>query len=187
MTEKEPSGGGTPTRGLENPIVVSIGSNLAGPFGPPLASCRRAVAEIAALPFLKLCKSSPWYDTEPVPKSMQPNFINGVATFIARCRLDPVVLLHELQRIEAAAGRLRAERNGPRTLDLDIVAIGVIVRDAPDPILPHPRMHLRRFVLAPFHDVLPSWHHPVLHTGLGALLASVPSDGARLLAAGEAG
>ena len=110
MTEKEPSGGGTPTRGLENPIVVSIGSNLAGPFGPPLASCRRAVAEIAALPFLKLCKSSPWYDTEPVPKSMQPNFINGVATFIARCRLDPVVLLHELQRIEAAAGRLRADR-----------------------------------------------------------------------------
>ena len=167
--------------------MISIGSNLAGPFGPPLASCRRAVAEVAASPLLEWCRTSPWYDTEPVPKSMQPNFVNGVATFIARARLDPVVLLHELQRIEIAGGRVRAERNGPRTLDLDIVAIGPLVREAPDPILPHPRMHLRRFVLAPFHDVMPEWRHPVLRADLATLLASLPADGTRLLAASEAG
>ena len=165
------------------PIVISIGSNRAGPFGPPLSSCRRAVAEIAALPFLGGCKISNWYDTEPVPKSMQPNFINGIAVFASDPGLDPAALLHALQQIETSGGRVRAEPNGPRTLDLDIIAMGSVVREAPDPILPHPRMHLRRFVLEPLRDILPGWRHPVLGADLDALLARLPPDGARCLAA----
>jgi 2-amino-4-hydroxy-6-hydroxymethyldihydropteridine diphosphokinase len=167
------------------PIVIAIGSNRAGLFGSPLSSCRRAVAEIAALPFLRGCNSSNWYDTEPVPKSMQPNFINGVAVFESDPGLDPAVLLQALQAIETSAGRVRAEPNGPRTLDLDIIAMGRVIRDAPDPVLPHPRMHLRRFVLEPLRDVLPGWRHPVLGTDIGRLLARLPPDGARRLAVDE--
>ncbi len=144
---------------------------------------------------MQLTGLSDWYDTEPVPKSMQPNFVNGVAIFsTAGDGLDPAVLLDTLQRIEAEAGRLRSEpglastRVAPhaRTLDLDIVAMGRLVRTAPDPLLPHPRAHLRRFVLEPLRDVLPGWVHPVLHRDVGALLADLPPAGTLRLAAGGA-
>ena len=176
--------------------MIAIGSNLAGPFGSPLASCRRAVACLAALPSLRLVGQSGWYDTEPVPKSMQPNFINGVATFAARgAPVDPAVLLGLLQGPEREAGRRRqagAHATGPaaRTLDLDIVAMGSLVRDGPDPVLPHPRAHERRFVLEPLREVLPGWRHPVLGREVDALLAGLPPggalrlDAARLAAAG---
>ena len=78
-----------------------------------------------------------------------------------------------LQTIEADAGRVRGAPNAPRTLDLDIIAMGNLVRAAPDPILPHPRAHLRAFVLAPLADVAPGWVHPLLHRGPKALLANL--------------
>ena len=83
--------------------------------------------------------------------------------------------------IEAASGRRRSEANAARTLDLDIIAIGEMVRAAPDPILPHPRAHLRRFVLAPLADVAPGWVHPLLHETAAALLARLPADGVSVL------
>ncbi len=116
---------------------------------------------------------------------MQPNFINGIAIFAATNRtFEPASLLRILQRIEHLAGRDRGERDAARTLDLDIVTIGGLVRDAPDPILPHPRAHLRRFVLEPLRDVMPGWRHPVLGTDLDAMIASLPEGGTRRLADG---
>ncbi|WP_376092139.1 2-amino-4-hydroxy-6-hydroxymethyldihydropteridine diphosphokinase [Roseomonas sp. CCTCC AB2023176] len=98
--------------------------------------------------------------------------MNGVARL--RGPADPARLLAALQALEAGEGRDRPYPNAPRTLDLDIIAIGRTVRSACDPILPHPRSHLRRFVLEPLAEVWPAWRHPVLDTPAQALLDALP-------------
>jgi len=86
-----------------------------------------------------------------------------------------------LHAIEAAFGRTRDAPDGPRTLDLDIIAIDDLVRDAPDPVLPHPRAHLRAFVLRPLAEVAPGWLHPRLHRGVADLIATLPPQEIALL------
>ncbi len=164
-------------------MAIAVGANLDGPFGSPLQACRRAVADLADCSGLRLADVSAWYDTEPVPKSMQPNFVNGVALFVASGpEPDPAFLLGLLQAVEDRAGRRRSAANAARTLDLDLLLIGALARDAPDPVLPHPRLHLRRFVLEPLCDVLPGWRHPRLGLTAASLLARTASDPARRLA-----
>jgi 2-amino-4-hydroxy-6-hydroxymethyldihydropteridine diphosphokinase len=154
-------------------ILIAVGANLPGPDGAsPLASCRRAVRELASLSGLELGAVSRWYETAPVPPSGQPNYVNGVARFAGQ--MEPETLLALLHTIEAGAGRIRGERNAARTLDLDIIDIDGQVRDAPDPVLPHPRAHLRAFVLVPLADVAPNWVHPRLHLSVQDLLRTLP-------------
>jgi len=100
---------------------------------------------------------------------------------------DPAVLLAALQSIENDFGRVRSEPNAARTLDLDIVAIGDLVRTAPDPILPHPRAHLRAFVLAPLADVAPAWLHPITGQTAAAMLRAIGPAGIRIAEWSEAG
>src|SRR6185312_6514542 len=141
-------------------ILIAIGANLTGPDGAsPLQTCRAAVRALAELPGSRLEAVSRWYETEPVPPSGQPNYVNGVARLarLTGAVLSPESLLHALQGIETRFGRTRAERDAARTLDLDLIDMDGLVRDAPDPILPHPRAHLRAFVLLPLLDVAPDW------------------------------
>ena len=130
------------------------------------------------MPGLRLKGLSRWYETEPVPPSGQPPYINGVALLIGS--IDPAAFLTALQRIENAFGRVRGEPNAARTLDLDIVAMGDLVRAVPDPIVPHPRAHARAFVLAPLADVAPSWVHPLLGRTAAEILAELPPQGIRV-------
>jgi 2-amino-4-hydroxy-6-hydroxymethyldihydropteridine diphosphokinase len=166
-------------------ILVAIGANLPGPGGAaPQETCRRAVADLAELPGLRLAAVSRWYLTAPVPASDQPDFVNAVARLsVAGSRLppDPAELLAALHAIEARAGRRRGERNAARTLDLDVVAMGDLVRDGPDPVLPHPRAHERAFVLLPLADVAPGWVHPRLGRSVAELIASLPPQEIRAL------
>ena len=114
-----------------------------------------------------------------MPPSGQPDYVNGVVRLAGAA--DPADLLARLQAIEAGAGRVRGEANAARTLDLDIIDLNGLVRDGPDPVLPHPRAHLRGFVLRPLHDVAPDWLHPRLGAGVEALLRALPAqDVARL-------
>lgn len=160
-------------------IFVAVGANLPGPdAAPPIATCRAAVAALDALPGLRLRGLSRWYRTAPMPPSGQPDYINGVAHLIGEA--EPTALLAALQALEARAGRSRGAANAARTLDLDIIAVGALVRRAPDPILPHPRAHERRFVLMPLADVAPGWVHPVLGRTVEALIAVLPAQGVRL-------
>ncbi len=125
-------------------ILVAIGANLPGPDGaPPLDTCRRAAAALGRLPGYDLQALSKWYETAPIPPSGQPPYVNGVARLTGP--VEPANLLALLQSIERREGRVRGIVNAPRTLDLDIVAIGELIRTAPDPVLPHPRAHLRAF------------------------------------------
>lgn len=159
-------------------ILVSIGANLPASDGAsPLATCRRAALALDALPRLRLRGLSRWYATAPVLGPGQtarsiPNYVNGMA-HLAGGPVDPAELLAGLLAIEAAAGRVRSVRNAPRVLDLDIIAIGDVVRREPDPILPHPRAHERAFVLAPLAEVAPGWLHPVSGRGVRELLGAV--------------
>lgn len=159
-------------------ILVSIGANLPAPDGAsPLATCRRAALMLDALPRLRLRGLSRWYATAPVlgpgePARSTPPYVNGMA-HLDGGSVDPSELLAQLMAIEAAAGRVRSVRNAPRVLDLDIIAIGNLVRRGPDPILPHPRAHERAFVLAPLAEVAPGWVHPVLGRSVGELLGAV--------------
>jgi 2-amino-4-hydroxy-6-hydroxymethyldihydropteridine diphosphokinase len=159
-------------------ILIALGANLPGPGGAtPRQTLTCAAGELAAIPGLRLEALSRWWRTDPVPPLPgAPVFVNGVARLSGTA--DPAALLARLHAIEARHGRVRGEPNAPRTLDLDIIAIGGLLRDAPDPVLPHPRAHLRRFVLAPLADVAPGWVHPRLGQGIAALLAALPPDGA---------
>jgi 2-amino-4-hydroxy-6-hydroxymethyldihydropteridine diphosphokinase len=134
------------------------------------------------LPGARLVGLSRWFESAPVPPSSQPPYVNAVASLRADTkRLDPAVLLACLMDIETRCGRQRGTPNAARTLDLDIIGIGDLIRAAPDPILPHPRAHLRAFVLAPLLDVAPNWVHPVLGRSAAALLAALPPQQIRPL------
>lgn len=163
-------------------ILVAIGANLPGPGGcSPLDTCRRAVEALGALPGLRLVAVSRWFRSDPVPPSGQPPYINGVARLAGA--VEPAALLAALQRIEQDWGRVRGAENAARTLDLDIIGMATLIRAAPDPIVPHPRMHLRAFVLAPLLDVAPDWRHPILAISARALLEALPPQGVLPLAA----
>jgi 2-amino-4-hydroxy-6-hydroxymethyldihydropteridine diphosphokinase len=156
-------------------IFVAVGANLPGPDGRgALATCNDAAGRLAGLSDLRLTGRSRWYRTLSIPAG-SPDYVNGVVRLEGQ--LAPAELLARLQAIEAEFGRVRSVPNAPRTLDLDIVAMDGLLRDTPDPILPHPRMHLRAFVLAPLCDIAPEWVHPLLGQTAAALLASLPDQG----------
>ncbi|MBV9539405.1 MAG: 2-amino-4-hydroxy-6-hydroxymethyldihydropteridine diphosphokinase [Acidisphaera sp.] len=159
-------------------IFVAIGANLPDGRGrPPAVTCREAGTALAALPGLRLHAISPWYVTAPVPPGPQPDYLNGVAALVGT--IDPGDLLRRLLAIEARAGRVRNGPNGPRVLDLDIIAMDGTVRQSPDPVLPHPRMHERAFVLRPLCDLAPGWRHPLLGRTAAELLTSLSPQAIR--------
>jgi 2-amino-4-hydroxy-6-hydroxymethyldihydropteridine diphosphokinase len=129
--------------------VLAVGSNL----GDRLSTLKGCVQAIGGLPDTDVLAISPVYETAPVGGPAQPDYLNAV--LIARTGLDPFGLLAATQRIEADFGRVRAERFGPRTLDIDIIAYADEVSGDPVLTLPHPRAHERAFVLAPWHDIDP--------------------------------
>ncbi|MEZ5455304.1 MAG: 2-amino-4-hydroxy-6-hydroxymethyldihydropteridine diphosphokinase [Lysobacteraceae bacterium] len=126
---------------------VGIGSNL----DDPLRQVERAIAEMPALECSELVSVSAVYQSEPVGKRDQPDFYNAVVKL--RTSMGPEVLLDRLLDIEQRAGRKRLERWGPRVLDLDLLLHGDLLRTSVAPIIPHPRMHERAFVLVPLLEV----------------------------------
>ena len=168
-------------------ILISLGANIAAPDGtPPLLNCQRAAAALDALPGLHLRGLSRWYTTAPVLPAgapAQPRFTNAVAHLCAEpgAGIDPAVLLQQLLALEARFGRVRQAPHMPRPLDLDIVAIDDLVRAAPDPVLPHPRAHLRAFVMVPLAEVAPGWVHPGLGQSVAAMIAALPAQQLQVL------
>src|SRR5262249_19382772 len=103
----------------------------------------------------------------------QPHYINAIVA----CNVGvhaPDQLVKVLQEIEQRFGRVREQRWGARTLDLDLIDLDGLVGDFDGVVLPHPRAHERAFVLAPLAEVAPDWRHPVLHKSAAELLAALP-------------
>lgn len=162
-------------------ILVAVGANLISPDGQyPYQLCDNAVEALRGLAGLRVGMVSRWYRSAPVPPSAQPDYVNGVVRMEATGshEPDPATFLALLQAIEDAAGRRRSVPNAARTLDLDIIAMGPrggLRRDGPDPVLPHPRAHLRAFVLLPLGDVAPDWVHPGRLETAGEMIRLLPS------------
>ncbi|WP_405614148.1 2-amino-4-hydroxy-6-hydroxymethyldihydropteridine diphosphokinase [Streptomyces sp. NBC_01511] len=138
---------------LSNPkrAVISLGSNL----GNRLETLQGAIDALEDTPGLRVKAVSPVYETAPwgVEPGSQPTYFNAVV--VVKTTLPPSSLLERAQAVEEAFDRVRVERWGPRTIDVDIVAYADVVSDDPALTLPHPRAHQRAFVLVPWHDVEP--------------------------------
>ncbi|MEV8036789.1 2-amino-4-hydroxy-6-hydroxymethyldihydropteridine diphosphokinase [Streptomyces sp. NPDC002742] len=159
---------------LQNPrrAVISLGSNL----GNRLETLQGAIDALEDTPGVRVKAVSPVYETEPwgVEPGSQPSYFNAVV--VLRTTLPPSSLLERAHAVEEAFHRVRDERWGPRTIDVDIVAYADVVSDDPVLTLPHPRAHERAFVLAPWHDVDPEAQLPG-HGPVDQLLAALTRDG----------
>jgi 2-amino-4-hydroxy-6-hydroxymethyldihydropteridine diphosphokinase len=154
-------------------ILIGLGANEASAVGPPQATLEAALTALSDTGVVIAARSR-WYRSAPVPASDQPWFVNGVAA-LATDR-DPGDLLALLHRIEERFGRRRQRRNEARPLDLDLLDYDGVIRPeggAP-PILPHPRLQERAFVLLPLRDVAPAWRHPLLRQSIEELIAALP-------------
>jgi len=152
-------------------VYLALGSNL----GDRERFLDQAVARLRAAPGLTIRRLSPYYETAPVggPEGAGA-YLNAVAE--ADTLLSPDQLLQTLLDLERSFGRVRAEPNAPRTLDLDLILYGELVRHGSDPIIPHPRMHERRFVLQPLADLAPDIVHPLIKKSVRELLDGLPPD-----------
>jgi 3-oxoacyl-[acyl-carrier protein] reductase len=143
---------------------IALGSNL----GDRQANLKGAIEALRATRGVEVIRVSSIRETEPVGgPAGQGKYLNAAAQI--ETSLSPELLLKELLAIEAKLGRMRGEPNAPRTLDLDLLLYGDNVRSSPDPIVPHPRMHLRSFVLEPLAELAPEIRHPILQVSLQRL------------------
>ena len=144
---------------------VALGANI----GDPTATVLAAFAALANLADSRVVHTSSLYRTAPVGLKNQPDFINAVA--MLETGLAPEELLDALLDLETRFGRVRRDRNGPRTLDLDLLLYDDIELDLPRLTLPHPRLHLRAFVLHPLAEIAPHLTIP----GRGNVAAWLPA------------
>ncbi len=146
-------------------ILVGMGGNLeSARFGSPVNTLCAAVAALREHR-IRILRRSAWYRTESVPRSDQPWFINSVILLATELQADDLLMV--LQALEEQFGRIRSEPNAARVLDLDVLDYQGEVRETPSLVLPHPRLHQRRFVLAPIAEIAPEWRHPI--SGLSAV------------------
>jgi 2-amino-4-hydroxy-6-hydroxymethyldihydropteridine diphosphokinase len=152
-------------------VYIGLGSNMA----EPRQQLRAALAAIAELPHTALVSTSSFYISDPLGPADQPRYVNAVAALDTN--LAPLQLLDALQRIELEQGRVRkAERWGPRTLDLDILLFGSRILAEERLTVPHYHMHARAFVLYPLAEIAPQLQLPDGRS-LEQLLAACPYEG----------
>ncbi len=151
-------------------VYIGFGSNV----GDRVDFCDRAVTLLSLLPHSQLTGVSLLYETEPVQDGAHPGdgwFLNGVVQLDTD--ITPRSLLSVLREIERSLGRDENNRSGPRTIDLDILFYGERVINEPDLVVPHPRLHQRRFVLMPLSELAPLVIHPTRQRSVNQMLAEV--------------
>ena len=160
---------------MKETVYIGFGSNV----GDRVDFCDRAITLLSLLPHSQVTGVSLLYEAEPVLDGAQPGdgwFLNGAVQL--ETDLTPRSLLTVLREIERSLGRDDENRSGPRTIDLDILFYGNRVIQETDLIVPHPRLHQRRFVLIPMSELDPLFVHPTLQRTINQLLAELaqPSE-----------
>jgi|SRR5688572_12963681 2-amino-4-hydroxy-6-hydroxymethyldihydropteridine diphosphokinase len=153
---------------MKETVYIGFGSNV----GNRVDFCDRAVTLLSLLPHSQVTGVSLLYETQPVRDKTDPGegwFLNGVVEL--ETELAPRSLLEMLREIERSLGREEENRSGPRTLDLDMLFYGQRVIDEPGLTVPHPRLHLRRFVLMPLSELAPLFVHPTRLRSVNQMLA----------------
>src|SRR6266852_7253776 len=148
----------------EKTVYLSLGSNI----GDREKNLRTAIASLSDAN-VRVTRVSSFYETEPVDLREQPWFLNCVVE--GTTKIAALELLHALREIERRMESQKLVPKGPRLIDMDILLYGEETIDAPELQVPHPRMHLRRFVLAPLAEIAPEQKHPSWSGTAGDLLA----------------
>ena len=158
---------------LQRGVYIGLGANLPSPeHGTPRETLAAAMRALEASG-LAMVARSPLYESEPVPVSDQRWFLNAVIEVATDLAAPEVLAI--LHSVENAFGRVRGLRNEARVLDLDLLDHRGAVRAGPEsPVLPHPRLTDRAFVLLPLRDIAPDWRHPVSDVTIAELLESLP-------------
>jgi 2-amino-4-hydroxy-6-hydroxymethyldihydropteridine diphosphokinase len=151
-------------------ILIGLGANLPSPAGKPADTLNAALAALAVRS-ITVERQSGFYRSAAWPDPSDPSFVNAVAA--VRTDLSPRDLLTALHELESSFGRKRGGSNAPRTLDLDLLDYDGLIQEGP-PLLPHPRMEDRAFVLLPLREVAPNWRHPVSGRTISELIAALP-------------
>ncbi len=149
-------------------VLLSLGANL----GEARATLKEAVKELSELTLASFFKVSSLYKTKPVGYALQPDFFNLCIRLDTD--KDPLTVLDIAQGLESAHHRVRSIRNGPRTLDIDILAYDDLIMEDARLILPHPRMHERAFVLIPLDEIAPDFILEKFHATVHELRMNLP-------------
>ena len=140
-------------------IHLNIGSNLNSKFGTRFDNISIAV-KLLIESKIKIKKISNFYETPSYPNKKNPKFLNiGI---LANFEKDYLDLFTIVKQIEKKIGRIKSKRNDPRVIDIDIIDFDNLIKKTKKLILPHPKCHIRNFVLFPINQIDPKWSHPVL-------------------------
>ena len=149
-------------------IIISIGGNIKSKDGShPIHVAKKAINCLDNYS-IQVTNQSSWYETEPIPKSDQPNYFNCVV--FAKTTLNELNVLNSLHDIENIFGRRRIAVNEDRVIDLDLIDYSNKILENKDIIIPHPRAHKRRFVMEPLAELDKNWVHPILNKNVSEIL-----------------
>lgn len=154
-------------------ILLGLGANLPHQDFANIADTLQASVEILAAKGIKTALRSRLFKSAPMPPSAQPWYLNGVVH--VETDFGPRELLNTLHSVETVFGRTRHEKGEARVLDLDLLDFDE-VQSSFNPVLPHPRLHERAFVLLPIADIAPAWRHPVLKKTVSSLVKGLPAN-----------
>tara|TARA_B110001452_G_scaffold252746_1_gene242852 strand:+ start:536 stop:1051 length:516 start_codon:yes stop_codon:yes gene_type:complete len=151
-------------------IHLNIGSNLHSNFGTKFQNISIAIKMLDDLK-IRIKKISNFYETPSYPNRSFPKFIN--TGILIESNLNYTTLLKEIKLIEKKIGRVKSNKNDPRVCDIDIIDFNGLIKDVKTLKLPHPRCHLRNFVLYPIKQIDPSWKHPILMKNIDFLISDL--------------
>ena len=141
-------------------IYLNIGSNLSSSSGSRQNNIESAITFLKDLD-VKLIKISSFYETPSYPNKLDPKFINICIKL--ESKIKPINFLNKMMEIEIKLGRTRLNKNEPRTCDIDIIDFNGQVIKNEQLIIPHPKSHLRNFVIYPLKEIEPNWIHPIFN------------------------